>query len=160
MSFDPYQYRKALGHFATGVTIVTTKSNAGSLFGFTANSFSSVSLDPPLVLFSLDRKAQCLSAFEQSGSFAINILGAGHQQISTNFAAMESNKRWHGIEYDSWETGAPMLKEAIARFDCRTHAIHDGGDHRIFLGEVLRFDMKEEEKPLIYFRSQYSEIKT
>ena len=141
-----------------GVTVVTACAPSGELLGVTANSFNSVSLDPPLILFSLDRLAYSLPAFEAAGSFAVNILGESQTHLSQNFARTQGDK-WQGISFERWGTGSPILNGCIAAFDCRTHAIHDGGDHRIFVGEVLRFEAKPEGNPLIYFRGSYSGLK-
>jgi flavin reductase (DIM6/NTAB) family NADH-FMN oxidoreductase RutF len=159
MTFDHRDYRNALGTFATGVTIVTARSRAGEPLGLTANSFNSVSLDPPLVLFSLDRKAYSLRSFEEAGNFAINILRDDQQDISRLFATAKSD-RWQGLEFETWESGAPILKHALAVFDCATHAVHDGGDHLIFIGRVLRFAHDPEGRPLLYFRGAYGQVHT
>jgi flavin reductase (DIM6/NTAB) family NADH-FMN oxidoreductase RutF len=157
MDFDSRDYRNALGNFATGVTIVTAKSRSGEPLGITANSFNSVSLDPPLVLFSLDRKAYSLRSFEEAGNFAINVLRDDQQEISRLFARAMTDK-WQGLEFDTWVSGAPVLKHALAVFDCRTHAVHDGGDHLIFIGRVLRFAHDPDGRPLLYFRGNYGQV--
>jgi flavin reductase (DIM6/NTAB) family NADH-FMN oxidoreductase RutF len=157
MDFDSRDYRDALGNFATGVTIVTAKSRSGEPLGITANSFNSVSLDPPLVLFSLDRKTYSLRSFEEAGNFAINVLRDDQQEISRLFARALTDK-WQGLEFDTWESGAPILKYALAVFDCRTHAVHDGGDHLIFIGRVLRFAHDPHGRPLLYFRGNYGQV--
>ena len=158
MAFDQREFRTALGHFATGITVVTARTGDGELVGVTVNSFNSVSLDPPLILFSLERRALSLPAFEEAGSFAVNILSASQTALSQNFARTQGDK-WRGIACEYWTTGSPILSDCLAAFDCRTHAIHDGGDHRIFIGEVLRFDGKSEGDPLIYFRGSYTALK-
>lgn len=158
MAFDQREFRTALGHFATGITVVTARASNGDLLGVTVNSFNSVSLDPPLVLFSLERRALSLPAFETAGSFAVNILSDSQTHLSQNFARTQGDK-WQGIAFDLWETGSPILQGCLAAFDCRTHAIHDGGDHRIFLGEVLRFEAQAEGTPLLYFRGSYTTLK-
>ncbi|HVJ43112.1 MAG TPA: flavin reductase family protein [Dongiaceae bacterium] len=158
MAFDQRDFRTALGHFATGITVVTACSADGELFGVTVNSFNSVSLDPPLVLFSLERRAFSLPAFETSGAFAVNVLSEAQTDLSQNFARTQGDK-WSDIAYERWVTGSPILQGCVAAFDCRTHAIYDGGDHRIFLGEVLRFETLSEDEPLIYFRGSYTGLK-
>lgn len=160
MKLDAVKFRHALGHFATGVTIVTTRTADGGLLGFTANSFNAVSLDPPLVLFSLDRRANAMSAFEESGFFGINVLDCSQREASVTFSTVDHAERWKGIEYETWDSGAPMLKRALARFDCKTHAVHEGGDHRIFIGQVTRFDADGMGRPLLYFRGGYQEVKS
>jgi len=158
MAFDQREFRTALGHFATGITVVTARASNGELLGVTVNSFNSVSLDPPLILFSLERRALSLPAFEEAGSFAVNILSESQTNLSQNFARTQGDK-WHGIAFDCWETGSPILRGSLAAFDCRTYAIHDGGDHRVFIGEVLRFEALTEGTPLLYFRGSYTALR-
>jgi flavin reductase (DIM6/NTAB) family NADH-FMN oxidoreductase RutF len=151
---DPQSFRNALGCFTTGVTVITAVAPSGELLGVTANSFNSVSLDPPLVLFSLHRAAYSLGAFTDGGRFAVNILGADQRELSMRFAKALGDK-WSGVEYELWDTGAPILKGCLASFECRTRALYDGGDHVIFLGEVLRLRTGEVGRPLLYFRGRY-----
>src|SRR5215468_9724613 len=108
MDFDFRDFRNALGNFATGVTIVTARTRAGEPLGLTANSFNSVSLDPPLVLFSLNRQNYSLQSFEEAGNFAINILRDDQQEISRLFANSVTDK-WQGLEFETWASGAPIL---------------------------------------------------
>ena len=158
MSFDVRTFRNALGCFATGITIVTSVSADGERLGFTANSFNSVSLDPPLVLFSLDRGAYSLKAFEAAGVFAINILREDQQALSIAFARALSNK-WDGVRTEIWESGSPILIDSLASFDCQTTSMHDGGDHVIFVGRVLRLRIAERDsRPLVYFRGAYRQL--
>ena len=157
MSFDPRSFRQALGCFATGITVVTSVGLDGEYLGFTANSFNSVSLDPPLVLFSLDRGAYSLKAFEAAGVFAINILREDQEAVSIAFARALSNK-WEGVRTEIWQTGSPILVDALASFDCETISMHDGGDHVIFVGRVLRLRAGVEGRPLLYFRGAYRQI--
>ena len=147
-------FRRALGCFATGITVVTAVAPSGELLGITANSFNSVSLDPPLVLFSLHRAAYSLGAFTDGGHFAVNILSEAQRDLSQRFA-MALVDKWIGVDYEIWETGAPILKGCIASFECRTRALYDGGDHVIFLGEVLRLRCHMEGRPLLYYRGGY-----
>ena len=157
MSFDPRSFRQALGCFATGITVVTSVGLDGEYLGFTANSFNSVSLDPPLVLFSLDRGAYSLKAFEAAGVFAINILREDQEAVSIAFARALSSK-WDGVRTEIWQTGSPILVDALARFDCETTSMHDGGDHVIFVGRVLRLRAGVDGRPLLYFRGAYRQI--
>ncbi len=157
MAFDSREFRNALGGFVTGVTVVTTRAPDGMPIGITANSFNSVSLDPPLVLFSLDRRAYSLAAFVAAQAFAIHVLADGQGELSRIFARALADK-WTGIDFETWATGTPILVGALARFECRTHAIHEGGDHLIFVGEVLRFDHRPEARPLAYFRGAYAKL--
>jgi flavin reductase (DIM6/NTAB) family NADH-FMN oxidoreductase RutF len=154
MTLDSRQFRQALGCFATGITVAASRTPDGELLGITANSFNSVSLDPPLVLFSLHRNAYSLKAFEEAGCFSINILSEGQRHVSDAFARALADK-WTGVAWETWETGAPILTDALANFDCETHSTHDGGDHIIFVGRVLRLRAADDGRPLLYFRGAY-----
>jgi flavin reductase (DIM6/NTAB) family NADH-FMN oxidoreductase RutF len=155
--FDAQAFRSALGCFATGITIVTAVAPSGELLGVTANSFNSVSLDPPLVLFSLHRAAYSLGAFAEGGHFAVNILREEQRELSVRFAQARGDK-WHGIDYETWTTGAPIIRGCLASFECRTRALYDGGDHLIFLGQVLQLRSTGRGRPLLYFRGRYRAI--
>ena len=157
MTIDRIELRNALGNFATGITVVTAAGPQGDLLGITANSFNSVSLDPPLVLFSLNRGAYSLKSFQASGAFAINILSEDQEHLSTNFAKQLEDK-WAGVEYEIWETGSPILKGAIAAFDCEIHSMYDGGDHIIFIGRVLRLKAETDGRPLVYYQGRYGRL--
>ena len=157
MEFDRRAFRNALGCFATGVTVVTTVTDAGEPVGLTANSFSSVSLDPPLVLFCLDRASHNLGAFRAAGRFAVNVLGDDQRDLSVRFSTTIGD-RWDGVEWEAWETGAPILKGCLASIDCTTEAVHDGGDHSIFLGEVLNSSRGAGPQALVFFGSGFHEI--
>lgn len=154
---DKRALREALGWYATGVAVVTSVAADGRPLGLTVNSFSSVSLDPPLVLFSLDRGAFSLPEFVAAGHFAINILSEDQRDLSTVFARPLADK-WSGLAYDRWQTGSPILRDTLASFECRTEATYDGGDHLIFLGRVMRLDHRKGGRPLLYFRGAYSRI--
>ena len=157
MNFDRRAFRNALGCFATGVTVVTTVTDAGEPVGLTANSFSSVSLDPPLVLFCLDRASHNLGAFRAAGRFAVNVLGDDQRDLSVRFSTTIGD-RWDGVVWERWETGAPVLTGCLAALDCETEAIHDGGDHVIIVGRVQRLAATTEGKPLLYFRGNYATV--
>jgi flavin reductase (DIM6/NTAB) family NADH-FMN oxidoreductase RutF len=154
---DPRALRNALGCFATGVTVITARSPDGQLIGFTANSFNSVSLDPPLVLFSLDRKAQSLRGFQMSTHFAVNILARDQRALSNQFARATDDK-FAGVAFTRWDSGAPILEGAIASFECRLRDMHAGGDHVIFVGQVERMAAREDGEPLLYFRGSYATL--
>lgn len=157
MTIDPRSFRDTLGCFATGVTIITSVAPDGELLGVTVNSFNSVSLAPPLVLWSLDRRAYSLPAFEQAGCFAINVLRDSQKQLSNIFARALVDK-WSGVNYEVWETGAPILTDCLANFECATRATHDGGDHVIFVGEVRRMNRNHHGQPLLYYRGSYCSL--
>jgi flavin reductase (DIM6/NTAB) family NADH-FMN oxidoreductase RutF len=150
-------FREALGWFATGVTIITTRGAAGALVGFTANSFTSISLEPPLVLFSLNRGAGCLKTFEACSHFAINVLAEDQTALSSRFAS-PTEAKWDGVAVALGKTGSPVLGGALAVFECAVHATHDGGDHRIFIGRVLGMRAAANGKPLLFSRGSYREI--
>ena len=144
---DPKSFRQALGQFPTGVTIVTA-AHDGRQFGMTANSFSSVSLDPPLVLWSVARSAPSHDAFVATGAFAIHFLGAEHQELALKFAGRASDK-FTGIAHQPGVTGAPLLTELAPIFECRTWAHYPGGDHTILVGEVVRL-VERSHDPLLF----------
>lgn len=151
---DPRAFRAALGRFATGVAIVTACIAQGEAVGMTMSSFNSVSLDPPLVLFSVARSAYSLPAMRAAKGFAINILGQDQQDLSNRFARALEDK-WHQVEHHLSLHDAPLLAGAIAHFECEPYARHDGGDHEIFLARVVRFSSPETGDPLIFFRGRY-----
>lgn len=155
-AFDSRAFRRALGNFATGVTVVTAADAQGNLVGVTANSFNSVSLDPPLILWSLDKRSSSLAVFEAASHFAVNILAADQIDLSNNFAKPKED-RFAGICYQAGEGGAPVLADCSACFQCETHQILDGGDHWIMLGKVVAFDDCGR-SPLLYHQGAYSMV--
>lgn len=146
-------YRRALGCFATGVAVVTTRDEDGLKSGITINSFNSVSLHPPLVLWNIARDAQSLAAFMRSEYFAVNVLSSNQQGICDRFAAGGTDK-FNGLECGEGLEGQPILPEFSASFQCRKEHVYDGGDHRIIIGRVLRFEDRETD-PLIFYRGHY-----
>jgi flavin reductase (DIM6/NTAB) family NADH-FMN oxidoreductase RutF len=154
VEFDPRSFRDTLASFPTGVTIVTTRTAEGQLVGVTANSFSSVSLDPPLVLFNLARKAHSLTAFTASRHFAISVLASDQGTISNRFAISSADK-WNGTEYSIAGNGCPVISGALASFECERHAHFDGGDHVILVGRVQRFARLATGEPLVFSRGSY-----
>ena len=153
-AIDAADFRAALGSFVTGVTIVTASDDSGCDVGVTANSFNSVSLDPPMVLWSLARKSASLPVFAKASHFAVHILAADQEELSNRFARSGMDK-FAGLEIDRGAGRAPLLPGAAARFQCRTAFQHDGGDHVIFVGEVLRFDHDPHGTPLLFWRGDY-----
>ncbi|WP_296172271.1 alpha/beta fold hydrolase [uncultured Brevundimonas sp.] len=154
---DVRTLRDALGCFGTGVTVVTTTDGNGTPVGLTANSFTSVSLAPPLLLFCLARSAGSLAAFEASSTFAVNVLHIGQQPTSDRFAR-PGEDRFAETAFEPWHDGVPALVGSLAVFLCRKHAVHDGGDHRIFVGEVIRARFEPRRDPLLYFRGRYRRL--
>ena len=147
-TFEPRDLRNALGTFATGVAIITTSDGDGRLHGLTANSFSSVSLDPPLVLWSLSREAPSFPAFRTATHFGVNVLGAEQQELAERFSRRHPDK-FDGVTYELGEYGVPLIEGAPAHFECRIVDRYYGGDHEIFLGHVERYGY--ERKPTLLF---------
>ena len=153
---DKTAFRNALGSFVTGVTIVTARDGAGNPVGLTANSFNSVSLDPPMVLWSLSLDSTSLPAFRDAESWAVHILASGQQAMSDRFARRGADK-FAGLGEKSGPEGAPLIEGCAARFGCRARFEYEGGDHAIFLGEVVDFDRSEAD-PLIYHGGRYGRV--
>lgn len=151
---DTRQFRHALGTFATGVTIVTTRNEAGSDVGLTANSFNSVSLEPPMVLWSLARRSHSLPAFMAAEYFAVHILAADQEPLSNRFA-QRSDEKFVGLMTERGHGHVPLLNGCAARFECRTAYRHEGGDHVIFVGEVLTFE-NFDRPPLVFQGGRYA----
>ena len=152
--FSPPEFRAALGMFATGVTIVTTRTPQGHLIGLTANSFNSVSLDPPLVLWSLARQAGSMNAFSTGSHYAINILAAGQQDLAKRFAGKDLD-RFAGVEFEEGTGGAPLLAGAAATFECFNRSRYEEGDHVIFVGEVERCAHRPGASPLLFHGGRF-----
>lgn len=152
--FDPLEFRKALGAFATGVTIITTRGEDGVPLGLTVNSFNSVSLNPPLVLWSMANTALSLPVFRSASNWAVHILATDQDELSGRFARRGEDK-FSGIDTESGLGNVPLLKGCTARFQCRTAFQYDGGDHIIFVGEVLAFD-RSEQAPLVFHSGRYA----
>ncbi|HSW18043.1 MAG TPA: flavin reductase family protein [Ramlibacter sp.] len=150
---DSRELRNALGRFPTGVTVITTRTGEGKLVGLTANSFSALSLDPPLVLWSLVRRSVSLPVFAASGHFAINVLAADQSDMSHRFATPAADK-FAGLETQKGFGGSPLLPGALASFECSTEQTIDGGDHLLFVGRVHRIRYGNGE-PLIFNAGRY-----
>lgn len=156
--FDSSAFRKVLGCFATGITIITTISKDGKPVGLTANSFTSLSLDPPLVLFCLDRKINSFEAFHSNRHFAINVLRHDQEQLSRRFATSAIDK-FQGLEFETWNTGCPILKGCLAAFECDIQQVIEAGDHVIIIGEVNKIHHDADGgRPLLYYRGKYGQI--
>ena len=153
--FDPRALRNALGTFVTGVTIVTTVSGEGTPIGLTCNTFSSVSLSPPLVLWSLSLRSPNLSNFLQAPHFAVNILAADQAAVAQRFAQPLANK-FEGVAHRSGSCGVPLIDGAAAQLECRNETRYYSGDHVIFIGHVLHYTCSEA-VPLVFCRGRYSE---
>ena len=147
------EFRKALGCFPTGVVVVTARAGA-ALMGITVNSFASVSLDPPLVLWCADRKSRRYEAFTTVGEFAISILSSDHQKVSARLATPGEHSL-EGLKLIETECGTPGLADALALLECKREAVHEGGDHSIIVGRVTRFAWRQTGRPLVFFRGSY-----
>lgn len=155
MSFSSRDFRDCLGQFATGVAVVTTRTQDGAKAGITINSFASVSLDPALVLFSVDHRAATHSLFAGDCTrFCINILSQDQKHISELFSA-PGQDGWDGVEYENDSFGVPRFAGSLAAFSCERHAIHDGGDHSIIVGNVIELVMGNTGAPLLYYGGRY-----
>ncbi|WP_444812989.1 flavin reductase family protein [Variovorax fucosicus] len=153
-SFSTDEFRDALGMFATGVTIVTARAADGSLVGLTANSFNSVSLTPPLVLWSLARSSGSMPALGAGSHYAINILAANQKELAERFA-QKLLDRWTDVAFAEGLGGAPLLAGAAASFECFNRSRYDEGDHVIFVGEVERCSWREGASPLLYHGGRF-----
>jgi flavin reductase (DIM6/NTAB) family NADH-FMN oxidoreductase RutF len=153
-SFSAQEFRAALGMFATGVTIVTGRDGDGTRVGLTANSFNSVSLEPPLVLWSLSRQAGSMAAFARGSHYAINILAADQHDLALRFSRREVD-RFAGVAFQEGVGGAPILAGAAAVFECFNRSRYEEGDHVIFVGEVEHCARKKGAKPLLFHGGRY-----
>jgi len=149
--------RSTLGSFATGVTVITARTTDGEPIGLTISSFNSVSLDPPLILWSMSVGSPNLDAFRRASHYAVNVLGADQQWLSDRFAG-RSNDRFADLPQRVGLGGAPLLEGCCAWFECANDAQHPGGDHLIFVGHVERFAQGETQSPLIFHNGRYRQL--
>lgn len=154
---NPQAFRSALGNFATGLTIVTGETANGERFGLTASSFQSVSLSPPLVLYSIRKGAASIPLVEAAGRFCVNVLGETHEHLAKRFASSVGD-RFEGLEWERAERGGWVLPDAIAVFECRLWSTYDGGDHLIIIGEVENMYRAPDGNPLLFFRGEFRPI--
>jgi flavin reductase (DIM6/NTAB) family NADH-FMN oxidoreductase RutF len=153
-SFSSQEFRAALGMFATGVTIVTARIPDGQVLGLTANSFNSVSLEPPLVLWSLSQAAASMPAFRAGSHYAINVLASDQKELAERFAAKGAD-RWAGVVFTEGGCGAPLLAGAAATFECFNRSRYEEGDHVIFVGEVERCSWRPGASPLLFHGGRF-----
>lgn len=151
---DPMELRQTLGQFPTGVTIVTTLDQQQQPVGMTASSFNSLSLTPPLILWSIDKKTGCFDAFNHCEHFAVHVLTEQQAELSTHFAKRGVDK-FAGLELDAGITGAPLLPTFCARFECEVENRYEGGDHIIMVGRVLHMQRDDSQRPLGFHRGKY-----
>jgi flavin reductase (DIM6/NTAB) family NADH-FMN oxidoreductase RutF len=153
--FDQNDFRQGLGLFPTGVTIVTTE--ADEPIGMTVSSFNTVSLDPPLVLWSIDRRSLSLDTFTKCEHFAINVLSKDQQDLSNRFASKGADK-FADTPFTKGAGGSPLLESCIAQLECKTWQTYDGGDHVIIVGEVLNYRYDKTLEPLVFYAGNYAEL--
>lgn len=154
--FDTKAFRHALGQFPTGVCIVTAKVE-GIRLGMTVSSFNSLSLDPPLILFSIDRRAASLPQWEKAAAYAVNVLAENQKDLSNRFARSLANK-WEATDYKGGFMDVPLLPGAVAVFECTAFAKHDGGDHTLFIAEVKHFRTYADRQPLVFGKGRYATL--
>jgi len=152
------QFRQVMGTFATGITVVTTRDKDGKPYGLTVNSFTSVSLNPLLVLVCLDLRLSGLQAFKDSKHFGVSILSEHQEDMSRMFAKKDSERPAN--VYLEGKLGLPLLKNSLAAMECETVKIYEGGDHLIFLGEVHHAEVMQPDHPLLYYRGKYHKVRT
>jgi flavin reductase len=156
-TFSGKEFRSTVGAFATGVTVVTTRGEEHA-YGMTANAFSSVSLDPPLILVCVINPSEGAEHITRNGVFAVNILGVDQEPMSRYFASRDRPKgrdAFRDVPHRIAASGSPILEGAAAFMDCRLHATHEAGDHLIFIGEVLELDVREGGTPLVFHGGGY-----
>jgi len=151
---DPKLFRDALGMFTTGVCVVTTIPNNDEPIGMTINSFASVSLDPPLILWSIQLTSDCYDRFDSSNKFAVSVLSHEQEHLS-NFYAKKGDHYLDQGHYTIGSTGVPILNQAMAAFECKVWAKYPGGDHTIIVGEVMKFDALQDTRPLLFHCGKY-----
>lgn len=156
MTVDPKELRRVLGHFATGVTVITTRDIHGIPYGLTANAFMSVSLDPPLALISIDKTAQCYGCFDASKIFTVNFLNDEQEEISRRFATKGVDK-FAGLEWRTGSNGAAILAGVVGHVECRVKQAHEGGDHTLIVGEIINAEALGG-RPLLFFQGKYQRL--
>lgn len=156
LAFDSTSFRRTLGMFATGITVVTARARNGSLIGLTVNSFNSVSLDPPLIVWSLANNSTARATLEECEYYAINVLARDQEAVSSLFASKEAN-RFNGVDWEPGLGGAPIIAGCCAVFEVRNTLRYPGGDHVVFIGHVERCDRTEDE-PLVFFNGRYRSL--
>lgn len=156
MSIDAASFRRALGQFATGVTVVTTRDAAGHPLGLTVSAFCSVSLHPPLVLVCIDHRSEANAGMRESGRFAVNVLAEGQEDVSRRFAA-PGRAKLEGFELHEGKHGLPLVPGALAHVECRVRSFHDEGDHAVWVGEVRTLSAHPG-RPLLYHAGEYRRL--
>lgn len=157
-AIEPFQFREALGHYASGITVITSLVE-GEPVGFTCQSFYSVSISPPLISFSVMSTSASYPGIRQAGRFAVNILAGDQVGISNQFARRGTDK-WHGVDWRTSPLGNPVIADCLHWLDCEIYAEHAAGDHLIVIGEVKALGRQEAaaKQPLLYFKGQYCNL--
>lgn len=155
MSVDPSLFKKALGQFASGITVVTTLDAGGSPRGLTVSAFCSLSLEPPLVLVCVDARSEASGGFEASSVFGVSVLAEDQEEVSRRFA--QAGDRFGGADIETGRLGVPLVKGALAQIECRLRAAHEGGDHTIYVGEVVHLAVSPG-RPLLYHGGAYGRL--
>ena len=157
MSLDHDEFRSVLGRFASGVTVVTVADKRGRDYGITVTAFSSLSLDPPLVLVCVGHDASILPALAEASHFVVNVLAAHQEPIARRFSVPEAEQRFEGLGFTRGQNGAALLEDVLASIECRVVQSMAGGDHTIFVGEVEAASVGQD-TPLLYYRGGYSQL--
>ncbi|NVK20506.1 MAG: flavin reductase family protein [Methylocystaceae bacterium] len=155
IEFDPKDFRFALGQFPTGVTIVTTRTKDGEPIGVTASSFNTVSMDPPLILWSVDKKAFSAETFSENEYFVVNVLADSQVATSNRFASRGEDK-FKNIAYENGLGDSPVIEGSIAHFECKNWSVYEGGDHFIIVGEVQKYQYNKNQSPLLFSQGKYA----
>ena len=159
MTLDDRRLRNALGQFPTGVTIITSVTASGERLGMTISSFSSLSLDPPLILFSIHRRANSFAAWQQVTHYAVNILNEAQEELSNRFA-LPKGEKWAGLTMHAGKTGVPLLPNAMVTLECEPYGRYEGGDHEIFVGRVVEVheNLAKRGRPLVFSGGRYRQL--
>jgi len=158
MAIEAQELRRVMGHFATGVTVITTKDQAGNPQGLTANAFMSLSLNPPLVLISVDKGATCYGCFAANNSFAVNFLSEDQEEVSRRFATKGVDK-FADLKWREGSNGVALIDGTLASVECKITQCHDGGDHTIVVGEIVNVTATGD-RPLLFFKGKYQRLPT
>mgnify|MGYP001579185100 CR=1 FL=1 len=156
MGMDSQELRRVMGHFATGVTVVTTRDKDGNPSGLTVNAFNSLSINPPLVLICIEKAAECYSLFEESGVFAVNLLSEEQEELSRRFAT-KGIEKFAGVKWRKCQNDVPLLDGAIGYIECKIINQYDGGDHTIYIGEIVNATAADD-RPLLFFNGRYRRL--
>ncbi len=156
VAMDLQQLRRVMGHFATGVTVITTMDKSGTPFGLTANAFTSLSLNPPLVLICIDKGVQCYPYFEESKIFAVNVLSEDQEELSRRFAT-KGIEKFTDVKWHKGHHGVALLDGAIGYIECKVVHSYEGGDHTVYVGEILNATASGG-RPLIFFKGKYHRL--